>query len=69
MTKQKYQKPSVKVNEAYFMELLVTGSVKNVTTTGLGDDNLNKGDDKGDLWGDAMGKRRGGLWKEDEEEW
>jgi len=68
MTKQKYQKPSVKVNEAYFMELLVTGSVKNVTTTGLGDDNLNKGD-KGDLWGEAMGKRRGGLWKEDEEEW
>jgi len=69
MTKQKYQKPSVKVNEAYFMELLVTGSVKNVTTTGLGDDNLNKGDDKGDLWGYAMGNRRGGLWKEDEEEW
>lgn len=69
MTKQKYQKPSMNVNEAELNVLLKTGSVKNVTTTGLGDDNLNKGDDKGDLWGDAMGNRRGGLWKEDEEEW
>ncbi len=68
MTKQKYQKPSMNVNEAEFNVLLKTGSVKNVTTTGLGDDNLNKGD-KGDLWGDAMGNRRGGLWTEEEEEW
>lgn len=45
---------------------ILTGSVGDVKTTGL-DEDLNKDDNPGDSWNDAM-SRRHTVWDEDEEE-
>ena len=45
---------------------ILTGSVSTVKTTGL-DEDLNKDDNPGDIWNEAM-SRRHSVWDEDEEE-
>ena len=67
MKKQEYQKPAMLVIEADLEQQILTGSVKNVTTTGLNEDNLHKDDTQGNSWNDAM-SRRHSVWDEDEEE-
>ena len=41
---------------------ILAGSVMGVTTTGLDDDNIDKGETPGDSWGDAMSRRS--VWDE-----
>ena len=66
MTKKEYQKPVMEVIEADIEQQILAGSVKSVKTTGL-DDDLNKDDNPGDIWNEAM-SRRHTVWDEDEEE-
>ena len=66
MTKQEYQKPVMEVIEADIEQQILAGSVTSVTTTGL-DDDLNKDDNPGDIWNEAM-SRSNTVWDEDEEE-
>ena len=62
MTKKDYLKPAMTVYEADFEEQILAGSV---LTNGLGDDNLEKDENSGDSWGDAM-SRRNSDWGDDE---
>lgn len=41
---------------------ILAGSVMGVTTTGLDDDNIDKGETPGDSWSDAMSRRN--VWDE-----
>lgn len=69
MTKKEYQKPAMQVVEIDTYAQILTGSVKNVWTTGLGDglgDGLNRGD-TGNM-GNALGRRHSNCWY-DEEDW
>ena len=66
MTKKEYQKPVMEVIELQHKSQILTGSVTSVKTTGL-DDDLNKDDNPGNSWNDAM-SRRHTVWDEDEEE-
>ena len=62
MTKKAYMKPVMEVIEADIEQQILAGSVAGVTTTGLGDDNIDKGETPGDSWGDAMSRRS--VWDE-----
>ena len=66
LPKQEYQKPVMEVIELQHKSQILAGSVTSVTTTGL-DDDLNKDDNPGDIWNEAM-SRRHTVWDEDEEE-
>lgn len=66
MTKKEYLKPAMTVTEIGLNALIMAGSVNNVWTTGLGDDNLTSGG-TGNSWNDAM-SRRHRVWDENEEE-
>ena len=66
MTKKEYQKPVMEVIELQHKSQILVGSVKRVKTTGL-DDDLNKDDNPGDIWNEAM-SRSNTVWDEDEEE-
>lgn len=68
MIKKKYQQPAMQVIAADFKQQILSSSLRNVTTIGLGDDNLTK-DGEGDSWNDAM-SRRHNVWNaEAEEDW
>ena len=62
MTKKEYMKPVMEVIEADIEQQILAGSVASVTTTGLGDDNIDKGETPGDSWDDAMSRRS--VWDE-----
>ena len=62
MTQKAYMKPVMEVIEADIEQQILAGSVASVTTTGLGDDNIDKGETPGDSWGDAMSRRS--VWDE-----
>ena len=62
LPKQEYQKPVMEVIEADIEQQILAGSVTSVTTTGLDDDNIDKGETPGDSWGDAMSRRS--VWDE-----
>ena len=62
MIKKEYMKPVMKVIELLHKSQILAGSVAGVTTTGLGDDNIDKGETPGDSWGDAMSRRS--VWNE-----
>ena len=62
MTKKEYMKPVMEVIEADIEQQILAGSVAGVTTTGLGDDNIDKGETPGDSWDDAMSRRS--VWDE-----
>ena len=62
MTKKAYMKPVMEVIEADIEQQILAGSVAGVTTTGLGDDNIDKGETPGDSWDDAMSRRS--VWDE-----
>ena len=66
MKKQEYQKPAMLVIMTDLEQQILTGSVSTVKTTGL-DEDLNKDDNPGDIWNEAM-SRRHSVWDEDEEE-
>ena len=51
MTKKMYMKPEVEVNEVNYEQQLLTMSVK---TTGLDGDKIQKDEDPGDAWEDAI---------------
>ena len=48
-----YMKPEVEVIEVNYEQQLLTMSVKTVQTTGLDDDDIQKGEDPDDTWGKA----------------
>lgn len=56
----------MEVIEADIELQILAGSVTSLTTSGL-DDDLNKDDNPGDIWNEAM-SRRHTVWDEDEEE-
>ena len=62
MTKKAYMKPAMEVLETDVEQQILAGSVMGVTTNGLGDDNIDKGETPGDSWGDAMSRRS--VWDE-----
>ena len=62
MTKKEYMKPVMEVIEADIEQQILAGSVAGVTTTGLGDENIDKGETPGDSWDDAMSRRS--VWDE-----
>ena len=62
MTKKAYMKPAMEVLETDVEQQILAGSVMGVTTTGLDDDNIDKGETPGDSWGDAMSRRD--VWDE-----
>ena len=62
MTKKAYMKPAMEVLETDVEQQILAGSVTSVTTTGLGDDNIDKGETPGDSWVDAMSRRS--VWDE-----
>ena len=62
MTKKAYMKPAMEVLDTDVEQQILAGSVMGVTTTGLDDDNIDKGETPGDSWGDAMSRR--GVWDE-----
>ena len=62
MTKKAYMKPAMEVLETDVEQQILAGSVMGVTTTGLGDENIDKGETPGDSWGDAMSRRS--VWDE-----
>ena len=62
MTKKAYMKPAMEVLETDVEQQILAGSVAGVTTTGLDDDNIDKGETPGDSWGDAMSRRS--VWDE-----
>ena len=62
LPKQEYMKPVMEVIEADMEQQILAGSVTSVTTTGLGDENIDKGETPGDSWGDAMSRRS--VWDE-----
>ena len=64
MKKQEYQKPVMKAIEADIEQQILAGSVTSLTTSGL-DDDLNKDDNPGDIWNEAMGRRHT-VWDEEE---
>ena len=66
MKKQEYQKPAMLVIMTDLEQQILTDSVSTVKTTGL-DEDLNKDDNPGDIWNEAM-SRRHTVWDEDEEE-
>ena len=66
MKKQEYQKPAMLVIMTDLEQQILTDSVSTVKTTGL-DEDLNKDDNPGNSWNDAM-SRRHSVWDEDEEE-
>ena len=66
MKKQEYQKPAMLVIMTDLEQQILTGSVSAVKTTGL-DEDLNKDDNPGDIWNEAM-SRRHTVWDEDEDE-
>lgn len=66
MKKQDYQKPALLVIMTDLEQQILTGSVGDVKTTGL-DEDLNKDDNPGDIWNEAM-SRSNTVWDEDEEE-
>ena len=66
LPKQEYQKPAMLVIMTDLEQQILTGSVSTVKTTGL-DEDLNKDDNPGDSWNDAM-SRSNSVWDEDEEE-
>jgi hypothetical protein len=66
MKKQEYQKPAMLVIMTDLEQQILAGSVSAVKTTGL-DEDLNKDDNPGDIWNEAM-SRRHTVWDEDEEE-
>lgn len=66
MIKKEYMKPVMKVIELQHKSQILAGSVKSVKTSGL-DDDLNKDDNPGDIWNEAM-SRSNTVWDEDEEE-
>ena len=66
MKKQEYQKPAMLVIMTDLEQQILTGSVGGVKTTGL-DEDLNKDDNPGDIWNEAM-SRSNTVWDEDEEE-
>lgn len=59
MTKKAYMKPAMEVLETDVEQQILAGSVQ---TTGLDDDNIDKGETPGDSWGDAMSRRS--VWDE-----
>ena len=68
MIKKEYMKPVMKVIELQHKSQILAGSVTNLTTSGLDDeDDLNKDDNPGDIWNEAM-SRSNTVWDEDEEE-
>lgn len=62
MTKKAYMKPAMEVLDTDVEQQILAGSVMGVTTTGLDDDNIDKGETPGDSWGDAMSRRS--VWDE-----
>ena len=66
MKKQEYQKPAMLVIMTDLEQQILAGSVGGVKTTGL-DEDLNKDDNPGNSWNEAM-SRRHTVWDEDEEE-
>ena len=62
MTKKAYMKPAMEVLETDVEQQILAGSVMGVTTTGLDDDNIDKGETPGDSWDDAMSRRS--VWDE-----
>ena len=65
MTKKEYMKPVMKVIELQHKSQILAGSVTSVTTSGL-DEDLNKDDNPGNTWDDAMSRRKND-WDEEEE--
>ena len=65
MTKKEYLKPAMTVNDLDLNAQILAGSVQ---TTGLDGEDLEL-DGTGDAWGDAMSRRRNGVWDDEEEEW
>ena len=64
MTKKEFLKPAMTVTEIGLNALIMAGSVNNVWTTGLGDDEeLTQDDTPGNSWDDAMS--RGSIWDEE----
>jgi hypothetical protein len=55
-------KPAMEVLDTDVEQQILAGSVMGVTTTGLDDDNIDKGETPGDSWGDAMSRRS--VWDE-----
>ena len=62
MTKKAYMKPAMEVLDTDVEQQILAGSVMGVTTTGLDDDNIDKGETPGDSWDDAMSRRS--VWDE-----
>ena len=60
MTKKVYMQPTIALDEFDMSEQLLANSV---TVTGLGEnESIEKVDDTGDTWGDALSRR--GAWEE-----
>ena len=62
LPKQEYQKPVMKVIEADIEQQILAESVTSLTTSGL-DDDLNKDDNPGDIWNEAMSRQN--VWDEE----
>ena len=57
MTKKEYLKPAIDVIEIDFKQQMLTGSLTDLVTNGLGDDVEDKilfGDEEGNPWDDAF---------------
>ena len=67
MIKKTYLKPATTVSKIDLHVQILTGSLTNVWTTGLGDENLNRDNSPGNIWNDAMSRHRNNLWDDDEE--
>jgi hypothetical protein len=59
--KKRYMMPSIEVQNTEMEQEMLAASI--ITTTGLDDDNLNRGTEDGDAWTDAMSRQN--VWDEE----
>jgi hypothetical protein len=59
--KKRYMMPSIEVQNTEMEQEMLAASI--ITTTGLDDDNLNRGTEDGDAWTDAMSRQK--VWDEE----
>ena len=59
--KKRYMMPSIEVQNTEMEQEMLAASI--ITTTGLDDDNLNRGTADGDAWTDAMSHQD--VWDEE----
>ena len=59
--KKRYMMPSIEVQNTEMEQEMLAASI--ITTTGLDNDNLNRGTADGDAWTDAMSRQN--VWDEE----